>query len=172
MKDRIFVPCMSKVLIKAFEQSTGLKINEDLTRDLILLLEFWSAKCDDVLITKDSETVHPSQCRCIHADDTIGVRPIWVDVKDRLPKEGERVLVLSSKGMCCVALVVSIDEYLTISKAAKFIGVDAERVCCGKRISDIWQLYPIGSDASYEGDFDVTHWMPLPHKPYNLKDSR
>ena len=61
----------------------------------------------------------------------------WISVKDRLPLEGQEVLVLNSKG-------VNLAEYWP----EKNEWTDSNYGCCGNE--------HLGK---------VTHWMPLPKQP-------
>lgn len=60
----------------------------------------------------------------------------WIDVKDKLPLDNERVIISCNEGICTARLL---DEY--------------------------WQMDPIGSYATDGCIFDITHWMPLPEPP-------
>lgn len=60
----------------------------------------------------------------------------WIDVKDKLPLDNERVVISCNEGIC----------------TARFL-------------DDCWQMDPIGSYAGDGYLWDVTHWMPLPKPP-------
>ncbi len=83
-------------------------------------------------------------CKHIHALDgyetyaidqfTIGVRPKWTPVENKLPEDHERVIVFDQE-----------------------LGV-----CMAYRRVDEWYYY-LGGDSSFGVPlFHVTHWMPLP----------
>lgn len=80
---------------------------------------------------KDTQECEPKE----RGVDT-SLKPIWIDVKDRLPKEYERVLIVCEEG-----------------------------ICSGKRIDYTWCCDPLQSYASDGCVFHVTHWMPLPKYP-------
>lgn len=73
-------------------------------------------------------------------ENTIGVRPMWINVKDKLPEEYKLVLVNGDDGVF-----------------RAYRDNDAEYTS--------WQCSPIGSYAGDGCVFGITHWMPLPEKP-------
>ena len=77
--------------------------------------------------------------------DPESLRPKWISVEDRLPEDGELVLVLASGKPC---------ENITL--------VDAYEMAEYSRDNNrgwILETYPMWEDAK------VTHWMPLPEPP-------
>ena len=79
----------------------------------------------------------------------------WISVKDRLPHDYEYVLVY--------ALITESDWMSSISIARQFKGIwemlsseDDASVACGDLT---WEMDPE----------DITHWMPLPKPPKELK---
>ncbi len=91
------------------------------------------------------KSISPSNCLHIHAldgfetyaidENTIGVRPIWFSVKDKLPEEGVKVL--------------------SFSKFEKDIKVDYI----------IYAPEPLWACRLLSDEIEVTHWMHLPKPP-------
>jgi len=89
----------------------------------------------------------PEKCTCIHAldgyetykidDNTIGVRPLWIRVEQRLPEDGKDVLVS--------------EKYRSL-----------KTVKIGHRLGGSDPIWV--DDHGYPMD-KVTHWMPLPKPP-------
>jgi len=98
------------------------------------------------LINIATDGVHPPRHTCVHAMDgyevyklddyTIGVRPVWISVKDRFPEKGQFVLCVSNK-------IIFQAWWDRVS-------------------SDCGDWYDAQNSWIIE---DVTHWMPLPDLP-------
>jgi|GEM_PF-3791964 len=121
-------------------------------------------------IDKSSALVLPitSMCSHWHAIDgyetylvdanTIGVRPIWYDVKDRLPKFNAYVLVLANFKRTDEPKPIAIAR-LEPRGAWEFLSAEVLVLYVGA-----WK------DIEHEMDSDdITHWMELP-KPPEIKN--
>jgi hypothetical protein len=70
------------------------------------------------------------------------VGPQWISVDDKLPKEGEHVLVYF--------------KYLLDNG-----------ICVGYHYKSEWSHWPLGGFAGDSCIFNITHWMTLPKNPKN-----
>ena len=103
------------------------------------------------------EAVFPSKCLCIHAldgyetykidDSTIGVRPIWFNVKDRLPANDDDYLTYVMDNGCSYR--IEVQRFYKNPRILKGIYADS---------STHWE-------KTTWDDNIVTHWMPLPETP-------
>lgn len=101
----------------------------------------------------DIDSCEPSKCLSIHGLDgfetfkldekTIGVRPIWFDVNDRLPDLIDSEYLVFVQG----------NHGRKRIKLCKWVGVKSIG-----RILFRW----LSSSFSYK---EVTHWMPIPKPP-------
>ncbi len=119
------------------------------TLDFVLCKDAKDWKCPGCELNK--RCVRPATCLHIHAIDgyetykmdesTIGVRPIWIDVK-KSPPPPMRTVLLCVKG----EVVVGWNESVQPEEDPSYCS---------------WECWPEDS----EGSDGVTHWMPLPKPP-------
>lgn len=112
-------------------------------------------------IEGDTGNSSPSKCLCIHAldgyetykidDHTVGVRPFWINTKDRLPPHLEDVLFLYSdkKGSSFLTGWYDEDCEEWICTIVGFFRDLSEKAC---------------ADSHFKKN-KVKYWMPLPVKP-------
>lgn len=99
------------------------------------------------------------KCQCFHAldgyetykidDNTIGVRPFWISVKDRLPDDNQNVL----------AICITEKEKIYNCRADGWFR-DTIYSC---RMGNFGKKEFI--IQSHGPTFPATHWMPLPQPP-------
>ena len=69
----------------------------------------------------------------------------WISVEDRLPKNGDRVLVFPDYILC---------QYGTEEFGGDILGIENE-----------FSYFSEYNDEDRKPDFPVTHWAPLPKPP-------
>lgn len=77
----------------------------------------------------------------------------WILVKDRLPEEGQLVLVLLDRRSCHKDKMLSLNGFL----------VWPQRVCLYDKLSK--NTEPRFLDDRHGYSFDPSHWQPLPEFP-------
>ena len=78
---------------------------------------------------------------------TIGVRPKWISVKNRLPKEDENVILFDGNQVFCGSFSYENNDIICWGNQA------CDGICYG------W----------YEKD-EITHWIPLPPPPKEIEE--
>lgn len=116
-------------------------------------------------IKSSGENPLPSRCLCIHAldgyetykvdDHTIGVRPIWISVKDKLPLPYDWVLVFASTNGTNEPNPMTLARLIPGHTIWEFLYEYADTSGAGVYQDLEW---PVKMD-------EITHWMPLPNPP-------
>lgn len=81
--------------------------------------------------------------------------PHWINAEERLPAEGQEVLVWAvTRNLTSINFRAIFYSWRKTAHQLPFDKVD----------ENDFMLYSLGSRHDYSG-FHVTHWMPIPHPP-------
>jgi len=94
---------------------------------------------------------------CAHCTQIVDLKDEWINIKDKLPNHHDIILVCSITGIGVSTFVDSIE----MNKSLIVNGFGNECVDTEKH-----PYYFVSNELRGHTFNGVTHWMPLPEKPY------